>query len=829
MQAIKRRMRRRGPEDAADGSDGAPDNGGLRGLQNVLQKLHIGEPESPTPATGEGSPTRSPSRLRVPWKRRERSSEESTGNGSNNSTNRSDLSSAHSPQLQTLPLSQPNQLQPAPQMMVNSTSNWSARIPFPMVRSQSSVSVTPPLTKVALEPDRPRRRTEGEKSILDSPKREVEGPLPPHSDDDDVLKYAQLVEQTYAGDTCSALARDSSPFLARAMLAYVKSRFSFVDEPVDMALRKFLLYNKLPVETQQVERVLECFGRVYHEDNPWAFADPDQAYFVVFSMVILHTDTFNKHVKHKMAKEDYVRSAYCDDIPVEVFEYIYDNITCAQFVHAEDAVIAPLMGARSQSQASLPTVAALPSSKEKSATPTIEEPLSASSRRSTSFGWSRQDMEPYTLILEGNLAPLRPNLGSVLVTSDPFEPTLVETPTEFAALRSRFAAGPTIQLVSQRSRPDAWQSDVEDRARLSTQNLLQITTPGVVEIKVVKIGILLRREPSKKMLPYKNSWREWGAILTESQLYLFKNVAWVKSIIETPSTGTITRAPMDGFNATTISSTKDMAAMRLTSDVESHDNGFILTGRGGSQQWFAAKTEEEALDWIHNINFAAAFSTYHVGPVPTAGPSSHQLTKSSSDTSLASHAHHVRATALAQQIGEIDRKAASIQEQITLIERQSRHLQILAPLQQKTREMLVFAVGQCSSKCEYCWLDRARLKCYRNMLELDLKLEKGDNMIQSPAPSTNRSIIQRTATPETFVDAAEGNNTSDCLYFSPRMRTYPSMGSLGPQADVSPSAGRFSLVNVNPDIVHQSPKGSDRSSNSDIARSYSNESATSNA
>lgn len=34
----------------------------------------------------------------------------------------------------------------------------------------------------------------------------------------------------------------------------------------------------------------------------------DQAYYIAFSLIMLHTDFFNKNNKHKMQKADYVKN-----------------------------------------------------------------------------------------------------------------------------------------------------------------------------------------------------------------------------------------------------------------------------------------------------------------------------------------------------------------------------------------------------------------------------------------------------------------------------------------------------------------------------------------
>jgi Sec7-like guanine-nucleotide exchange factor len=75
----------------------------------------------------------------------------------------------------------------------------------------------------------------------------------------------------------------------------------------------------LPRETQQIDRVIEAFAARYAECNPNLFAE-DQAYVLAFSLIMLHTDAFNKSNKRKMTKADYVKNTRLPGVPPEVLE-----------------------------------------------------------------------------------------------------------------------------------------------------------------------------------------------------------------------------------------------------------------------------------------------------------------------------------------------------------------------------------------------------------------------------------------------------------------------------------------------------------------------------
>lgn len=243
-------------------------------------------------------------------------------------------------------------------------------------------------------------------------------------------------------------------------------------------------------------------------------------------------------------------------------------------------------------------------------------------------------------------------------------------------LRQDFENGPSLQFVSQRSRPDAFKS--------MTANSLEdpnVNGPaGVVGIKIIKAGYLYKCDAKKK------NWRRWGVMLTASKLYVFKDISWFQSTIMAsfeyapepasnayntaseskflrrpkkqstqtldpnaaasepgadgpqpvpsppavsneksstfsgPSTQPTTDAQpvpvfrplVDGFNPTSVTVTGEMAALFYSNEEVKRNHAFLLIGRGGSREWYAGVDEADAQDWMKKINFAASFSTFFV-------------------------------------------------------------------------------------------------------------------------------------------------------------------------------------------------------------------------
>lgn len=589
-------------------------------------------------------------------------------------------------------------------------------------------------------------------TVAVNPASEIES-VEPEADETPKEFVARLRATKLHSTIVIILSKNDTPFSIKALQLYIDSSFDFKGDPIDIALRKFLMAVQLPKETQQIDRILECFADTYQKSNSSIYLGSETAYIIAFSLMILHTDFFNKNNKHKMQKSEYIRNTYAKGVQKDILEYFYDNITYTPFIHTDEDVANGLNGRHW-------------------------------ARRSSSFGRNGKDLlDPYTLILENRLDIIRPSLKSVLTTKDPYDFIPVGDKIEFNSLREQFVHGPYLQLVSSRSRPEAF---------LSAKGLddLERGVPGMVDIKVVKIGILYRRE-ARRMIYSKSTWKEWGAILTASQLYLFKDVSWIKSCLlnqhgdDTATAGRIINAPIDGFHPSAVLSTIDMAALLHDTGEVGLVNAFLLAGRGGAQDWFAASSEEEMTDWIKKINFAASFNTYHVSIygigktdrsvklqnrlqsqidqsplLSTFGEASddedEQLnsefshldseepyTSTSTETEIVEQIeslkqspsipkialgyalkdHKQRYLAVTRKLQEINEKLADIDEQLDRHIRNGNHLQLLAPIQQRTREAIIFAAGHLTAKLDWNWLEKKRLLCYKDVFLKEEEIE----------------------------------------------------------------------------------------------------------
>ncbi|KAJ8456537.1 hypothetical protein ONZ45_g18682 [Pleurotus djamor] len=168
-------------------------------------------------------------------------------------------------------------------------------------------------------------------------------------------------------------------------------QFDFTSDPLDVALRKLLMDVGLPRETQQIDRVIEAFATRYKQCNPNLYTSEDHPYILAFSLIMLHTDAFNKSNKRKMTKADYIKNTRLPGVASEVLDCFYDNIVFAPFIFIEDPLdINGQRGLVSDSANRLSSASSLVAA---------STPISKSNK-----------VDPYFLIINGLLDPLRVNV-----------------------------------------------------------------------------------------------------------------------------------------------------------------------------------------------------------------------------------------------------------------------------------------------------------------------------------------------------------------------------------------------------------------------------------
>ena len=567
---------------------------------------------------------------------------------------------------------------------------------------------------------------------------------PERKEGDTPATYLEKLEAAVnRGVIASILCKTADDFSKTCLRKYMRG-FSYFGDSIDMAVRKMLMEVELPKETQQIDRLLQGFANRYCECNPGIFVSPDEAYFVAFSILLLHSDTHNKNNKRKMQKQDYVKNTQ-DQVEVsqDILECYYDNVSYTPFIHFEDEVA--INSHRLAAPKSRKGLFKIPSN----------EAL-------------RGPIDPYALILDNKLHLLRPSLKDVVNTEDTYSSSGTAKTLDIDHLFTAFHRAGILQIVSARSRPGAFLS----QATITNPADAQV---GLVDIKAAKVGLLWRKDPKKKKA--RSPWQEWGAILTGSQLYFFRDVHWIKLLMTQHDNNVklgadaptlLFKPPLTEFKPDALMSMDDAVAL-LDKGYRKHKHAFTFIKHGGFEEIFLANDEADMNDWIAKLNYAATFRTVGVRMRSQVGTINEMprrpFTRSESRTSTRTFNNgtgdvHIqsrtidpnqaqevlayRRQILDEKIKEADEKLLIAQKELDNLMRNTRHLFVLSPVQQRTREALVFAAGRMSAKLKWLRVEMWRTRCHRDVMRLDLEQE--------------RRISGTSLPPETAVEKVSSNS-----------------------------------------------------------------------
>ncbi|KAK4137588.1 hypothetical protein BT67DRAFT_114020 [Trichocladium antarcticum] len=585
--------------------------------------------------------------------------------------------------------------------------------------------------------------------------------LPERRDDDTPAKYLErLLEVVSRSVIAAAVSKSVEPFSQAVLRSYMRG-FRFFGDPMDMALRKLLMEAELPKETQQIDRFVQAFANRYHECNPGIYSSPDQAYFIAFSLLILHTDVFNKNNKHKMQKADYLKNTRGEGIFDDILEVFYDNISYTPFIHVEDDFDINgerIIAQKARKKSLFPHGAADPAKRV-----------------------AKEPVDPYTLIIDHRLDLLRPNLKEVMQMDDPY--TYLGTAKSFnmRELQRTFFKTGVLQIISARSRPDAFMTE-------KTATNPEEAHPGIVDIKITKVGLLWRKDAKKKKT--RSPWQEWGAILTGAQLYFFRNTTWIKHLMHQQKDHLrkghdgdpcIFKPPLDQFKPDALIST-DGAVALMDSTYNKHKHAFLYVRHGGFEEVFLAEDDDEMNDWLAKLNYAAAFRTSGVrmrgviggnydgqnrrairggsGNVQVIQTPSGEVTVSRSriDHKMAQDILAARREIMSHKIDDANEKLKEVEGTLESQLRNSRHLQILAPISPKTREQVLQSAARMAAQLKWTRMDIWKVKCHRDILQMDLEEER--QLLDPPTVEPPMRIITREESKASRVSGKQRSQSS---------------------------------------------------------------------
>jgi len=116
-----------------------------------------------------------------------------------------------------------------------------------------------------------------------------------------------------------------------------------------------------------------------------------------------------------------------------------------------------------------------------------------------------------------------------------------------------------------------------------------------------------------------------------------------------------------------------------------------------------------------------------------------------------------------EKISDFDEKVGVAQKELDNLLRNARHLLILLPIQQKTREQLVLAAGRMSAKLKWTRVELWKTRTHRDILAKDLE---EDGATAFPIPRTSSTSTPQKATPSKTDQPTLGRTTTDMSHLT---------------------------------------------------------------
>lgn len=462
-----------------------------------------------------------------------------------------------------------------------------------------------------------------------------------------------------------------------------------------------------------------------------------------------------------MQRPDYIKNSSCEGVSDDVLGCFYDNIVYTPFIHIDDEV-------------DLKNI----TSKKSKRTAVLKGPMNDPARKA-----AKEPIDPYTLIFEGKLDALRPTLRDVMQLDDPYNYTGTAATLDTKNIYKLFSRYGVIQIVSSRSRPEAFMSEAAQENPLGT-------SVGIVEMPVTKVGILWRKDTKKKKA--RSPWQEWGAVLTRSGLSLFRNSTWTRSLmsqheqhLKRGESGPVIFQPaLPDFKQDHIIP-MDGAVALVDNTYKKHKNAFVMFSKAG-EETFLADSEKDLNEWLGVLNYTAAFETLGVRSrgmigglyegqksrgmrrlesshsTRTVPTSSGEVTIQSGkiDNQFAQQMMNARKDLMQVRISESEDRLTSAIKELEARLRDARHLQILAPIQPKTRELIIHAAGRLSAKLKWTRIEIWRMKCHRDILAQELEDERQAAMDRQIQPERSPEAHQPQQSPQQSHRAPKVNGLS---------------------------------------------------------------------
>lgn len=558
--------------------------------------------------------------------------------------------------------------------------------------------------------------------------------LPEREDGESAGKYFSRIEQTIPKKSMALLLAKSKDVFNNDVLRSLLRTFMFYEEPLDVSLRKFLWEIDIRGEAQVIERIIEAFAERYHECNPHIFDSADQVSFIAFSLVILHSDLFNKNNKRKMQRHEYQKNSGGHGVDEEILGYLYDNIIFTEFITQDN----------NEDDSESKALAKLRKQRNRA-------------RNGSTADIRMTGSDPYEFIIDPELRldVLRPALKNVLNLEDTYHYLAPNGHIDVVKIRESFAKPGILRLISSRSRPEAYAS------QFAPNNQLEAATQGVVEISVVKIGIIWRKDVKKRKT--QRTWQVWIAMLTQSKIYFFRNTGWIRMLLEKwemhekhPDRRLIYTPQIEDFKPDMSVLTVNAVAL-FDRSYDKHKNAFVLSRpEEAFEEVLLADDAADLNDWIAKINFASTFTTAHIAVKPAQRATMSPAKRRPSvdpfldeevvyDPQIIDQQNAQRQEAMIARKTIADEGIAKAKVKLEEQLRNARHLQILAPFPPKTRSELLAFGARISHRIRWARYEIWRLQCHKDILSLVASFEESGQQEASNVITIHKDSPRLTA------------------------------------------------------------------------------------
>ncbi|SCU88348.1 LAMI_0D09758g1_1 [Lachancea mirantina] len=616
-------------------------------------------------------------------------------------------------------------------------------------------------------------------------------PPPEPIQTDDCKDYLQKIG-SYGKFILFILSQDDDTFKLQCLNQFLSEEFYFSNEALDISLRKLLMFLELPKESQQIDRALEEFSKVYYAQNAsnGFWKSSEQVHFVTFSLLMLHTDAFNANNKTKMLEREFVelmrmdKEADCHLVPKEMLEYFYANITAQEFAQAELSSVcdteecvydeADLSKSYYSPKSQIHSKALLtrPERLALSHTRTFSSPIlpyinlsssgtASSSASTSSFNQKLDDVDIYFHIANSSLDTLVLGADMSFVFSC-HDDKRINQGAEPQRLSKYLTVLEEVKGGYLRFHKDLIDSLMDVNYEIPMQGTHE---SDYRFLKIIQMGELSRLVTNRKFSLAgsinKTIWKKCYGVLTNCCLFLFDNMDWIDpELVADEDTGTSNyvlnwdpsipvqaKLNCNGLFATNSSEMRQLACLvNFSSEVAPKDDKSAMVLYSGNQRYiFQCPNGSEMNKWIDAVNVVAAFDSCLVD----AGMIPNTLVMA-------------RKTTIAEKMAKLAQSRAKSEEKFQELAPLLTTLGETIPLQGSTRSRLWQYAWQLAKRKEWLLYEMHRSEAYMAIMQLPSSLLSNQTTL-TPHSSIEQSFIFNDSLEVCDSDSQTGINLDDTI------------------------------------------------------------------